>query len=294
MSAVLILGAMACAGAALLALPLILRRRRTAARGEFDQAVYRDQLEELDRDAARGVISETDAEAARREISRRLIAAAHEGQESAPQAPRTAASAGGRGTITAIAVLAPLAAGAIYWALGSPDLPGQPFAARTPASPGPTTAQIGRMVEMLERRLAENPDEIQGWIILTTAYLRMGRPEDAEKALARAITLAGEDKARASMIAANFGEALVAISGGQVTPRAKAAFERALELLPTHPMAGYYLGLARLQAGDAEAALTVWRRIVAKAPKDAPWRAELQNRIEKLAAERGLEKDAAP
>ena len=47
------------------------------------------------------------------------------------------------------------------------------------------------MVAALERRLAEKPDEIQGWVILTTAYLRVGRPADAEKALGRALALAG-------------------------------------------------------------------------------------------------------
>jgi cytochrome c-type biogenesis protein CcmH len=168
------------------------------------------------------------------------------------------------------------------------------LAARTIPPAGPTTEQIGRMVAALERRLAESPDEIQGWIILTTAYLRMGRPADAERALNRALELAGDDKARSASIAVNYGEALVAMAGGRVTPAAKSAFERALKLSPKHPAAGYYLGLAQLQAGDVQGAIAVWRRIADGAPKDAPWLAELKNRIERLVKEQGPGAGQAP
>jgi cytochrome c-type biogenesis protein CcmH len=41
----------------------------------FDAAVYRDQLDEIESDRARGLIGETEAEAARIEIARRLLRA---------------------------------------------------------------------------------------------------------------------------------------------------------------------------------------------------------------------------
>jgi cytochrome c-type biogenesis protein CcmH len=290
-STLLILGALAGAGALLLALPLIFKHRDPSGRAAFDRAVFRDQLEELERDAARGVINESDAEAARAEIQRRILATALRDAESdaASKAPH-----GSRGVIAAIALLAPLAAGGIYFALGSPNLPDQPLAARTLTQAGPTTEQIGRMVAALERRLAENPDEIQGWIILTSAYLRMGRQADAERALNRALELAGDDKPRGASIAATYGEALVAMAGGRVTPAARSAFERALKLSPKHPAAGYYLGLAQLQEGDVQGAIAVWRRIADGAPKDAPWLEELKKRIERLVKEQGPGAGQAP
>ncbi len=287
MTVLIILGAMGCLGAVLLALPLIGNRPPPSDRAAFDRTVFRDQLDELERDVARGVINQGDAEAARTEIQRRILATA-EAEKTSGATPK--ASHGARGLIAAVAILAPLAAGAIYLALGSPDLPGQPFAAREPAPDapaGPTTEQIGRMVAALERRLAEKPDEIQGWIILTTAYLRVGRPADAEKAFRRALELAGDDKAHGASIASNYGESLVAMAGGRVTPAAKSAFEKALELSPKNPAAGYYLGLAQLQAGDVKGAIAVWRRIADGAPEDAPWLAELKNRIERLVKQQG-------
>lgn len=294
MTPILILGGMALAGAALIALPLVFKRGSAEERAAFDRAVFRDQLRELERDIARGVVSEADASAARTEIERRILATAEGpdasgGEEDTRAARITGAS---RAAIVSLAIALPIAAGAIYLVLGSPDLPGQPFASRTPADEapaGPTTAQIATMVEMLERRLNEHPEELQGWAILTTAYLRLGRKADAERALNTALELAASDKARGASIAANYGEALVAMADGQVTPGAKSAFERALALAPKHPAAGYYLGLAELQAGDAKAALAIWRRIAEDAPKDAPWLPQLNSRIDTLAKERGLE-----
>jgi cytochrome c-type biogenesis protein CcmH len=115
----------------------------------------------------------------------------------------------------------------------------------------------------------------------------VGRPADAEKAFRRALELAGDDKARGASIASNYGESLVAMAGGRVTPAAKSAFEKALELSPKNPAAGYYLGLAQLQAGDVKGAIAVWRRIADGAPEDAPWLAELKKRIERLVKQQG-------
>src|SRR6185312_13179003 len=61
--------------------------RRTPLRSGSDVAVYRDQLEEIERDRTAGLIGGPEAEAARVEVSRRLIAAAE------PVAPMPAAGA---------------------------------------------------------------------------------------------------------------------------------------------------------------------------------------------------------
>src|SRR5260370_85402 len=52
-----------------------LRHRDRQPSGGSEAAVYRDQLAEIDRDAAAGLIGPAEADAARVEISRRLLAA---------------------------------------------------------------------------------------------------------------------------------------------------------------------------------------------------------------------------
>src|SRR6185295_11489694 len=65
----------ALAAAACLPLLLPLGRARRAARPAAApaMAIYRDQLDEVDRDLARGVIADAEAAGARTEIARRLI-----------------------------------------------------------------------------------------------------------------------------------------------------------------------------------------------------------------------------
>ncbi len=61
--------------AAIFAVLWPLSRRAPLVAGS-DVAVYRDQLDEIERDRVAGLIGEREAEAARVEVSRRLIAAA--------------------------------------------------------------------------------------------------------------------------------------------------------------------------------------------------------------------------
>ena len=51
--------------AALLAWPLWRQRKGAATRAEYDLAVFRDQLAEIERDAERGLLQPKQAEAAR-------------------------------------------------------------------------------------------------------------------------------------------------------------------------------------------------------------------------------------
>ena len=60
-------------------LPLAGRTAARTADGAHDLEVYRDQLAELDRDAARGLIQPAEAEQARAEIARRILKAGQVG-----------------------------------------------------------------------------------------------------------------------------------------------------------------------------------------------------------------------
>lgn len=67
--------ALALMVALLLALAAIRRREGAESAAAYDLRVYRDQLRDVDRDAARGIIAEAEAERLRAEVSRRILAA---------------------------------------------------------------------------------------------------------------------------------------------------------------------------------------------------------------------------
>src|SRR3954469_7975323 len=112
--------------------------RRTPLRSGSDIAVYRDQLDEIERDRAAALIGEREAEAARIEVSRRLLAAADVAEPAAvggfPWRRRGAPVAGSpwrrRGASLVALILLPLGALGLYLTLGSPQLSGQPPTAK--------------------------------------------------------------------------------------------------------------------------------------------------------------------
>jgi cytochrome c-type biogenesis protein CcmH len=241
-----------------------LRRPRDPAPSGSDVAVYRDQLQEIERDRAAGLIPEEEAQAARVEVSRRLLAAADAG------AAETAASPSGalwrRRVVAVVALVAlPLGAGGLYLALGSPELAGQPLAGRA-ANPH-ADQSIDSLVARVEERLAQNPQDGRGWELLAPIYLRMGRFDDAVQARRHSLSLNGDSAARQ----ADLGEALTAAANGVVTADAKSAFSRALELDARVVKARFFLGLAAEQDGQREEAARIWRALIAQAPADASW-----------------------
>jgi len=229
-----------------------------------DIAVYRDQLDEIERDRSAGGIREADAQAARAEVSRRLIAAADAAQF-AHSLPVGSALRRRRATAIAAVVVLPVVALTLYLAIGSPQLPGQPLSARLQAVH--QDQSVASLVSKVEAHLERNPDDARGYEVLAPVYLRLGRFEDAVNARRKLLALNGENAERQS----GLGEALTAAANGIVTSDAKSAFERSLALDPGQSKAQFYMGMAAEQDGDRAQATAIWRDMISRAPADAPW-----------------------
>jgi cytochrome c-type biogenesis protein CcmH len=263
MTLLLILVTMTVAAALAVILPLA--RNAADARSGSDVAVYRDQLDEIERDLASGHIGKFEAGEARVEISRRLLAAADAAH--ATSTASGAASVAWRRRIAAgVALLAlPALAGSLYLWLGSPEL----ASAQQQTAPGAAAAQdsVDGLVAQAEAHLQRNPEDSRGWEILAPVYMRLDRYSDAVTAWRNALRLLGDSADRE----ANLGEALTAEANGVVTAEAKAAFVRAVRLDETTVSARYYLGLAAEQDGRREEAAKIWRDLIAEAPAGASW-----------------------
>ncbi len=253
--------------AAILAVLWPLGRNPRAVRGGSDLLVYKDQLQEIDRDRAAGLIGEAEAEAARLEVSRRLLAAADTAGSEPRTAPAAAAHYMRRRRVAALAalIILPFGPPGLYLALGSPNLPGEPAFARVKTAQGHES--IASLVNEVEAHLARNPNDGAGWEVIAPVYIRLGRFDDAVAARRKSLALNGDTAARE----ADLGEALAAAANGVVTAEAKDAFERAVARDPHEPKARYFLGLAAKQDGKNEEAVSIWRSLLADAPPDAPW-----------------------
>lgn len=263
--------------AAALLFPLLRAVASVDVPQSHDVEVYRDQLDELTRDARQGLIGGVEADFAKAEVARRLLAA-----QSAVEASNgtTMTRRSNRLAQAAIIGFLPVASLCLYLTTGRPGIPDAPLAARL-QNPGD---DLNILVARVERQLALKPDDGAGWDLLAPIYYRTGRTEDAAAAFRKAIDSLGPTPERL----AGYAESLMALSNGVVTQEAEAALRRLVALKPDDPRASFYLALAAEQAGNRPEALSGFRRIAGLSPSDAPWLPLVRQHIA------GLERGAEP
>ena len=233
----LIFTGMTAAAVAVLLVPFLRKSSRIQnSDADFNLAVYRDQLQELERDQGRGLIGAAEADAARNEISRRLLQVAK---------PETFAT-GNRYALLAV-LLVPLVALPIYAKYGSPRLPDVPLQERLKGAIA--NQDFEALVATVEAHLAEAPNDIEGWKVLAPAYKREQRWGDAADAYANILQLAPPT----AEAIADYGEMLVFANEGMVTSDAERAFAEALKLDAKNDRATFYYDMALKQEGKAPA-----------------------------------------
>lgn len=110
----------------------------------------------------------------------------------------------------------------------------------------PALAEADAMHEMdeaitaLERRIAQEPDNIEGWMLLGRSYMSLQRFGDAAQAFRQAVAL---DETHSVQLLADFGEALALSEPEGLQGEAGAIFERVLTTSPAHPKGLWYGGL---------------------------------------------------
>src|SRR5919201_1202345 len=219
-----------------------------------------------------------EAEAARIEISRRLLARA-EAEERSPA--RRAGPDAAKIALAATTAGVPLAALALYLAVGSPGLPNQPYAQRSALKL--ENASVAQLVERVEARLRERPEDGKGWDVIAPVYLTQQRYQDAALAFANAIRLLGESTKRL----AGFAEATVLANNGIITEEARLAYEKVLRIGPGLVEARFWVALAKEQDGDLDRAAQDYQGLLAEAPAQAPWRSAVEERLKAVRSRLG-------
>jgi cytochrome c-type biogenesis protein CcmH len=227
--------------------------------GNANRSIYRDQLTELERDLSLGTLDRTQYEAARAELQRRVLEEA--GAGSAP-ASRTGATA--TRTALVIGVAMPVIAALLYWHLGQPQGIDASRQATQDTAP-PTPEQFQAMTQQLAERMASNPDDPVGWLMLGRAYKALERYPEAVQALAEANRRRPGD----AEILVEYAEALAQAAGGKFGTEPTRLLDQALAVAPDDPKALTLAGGAALQAGDYGTAVRHWERLATQVPPDS-------------------------
>ncbi len=147
---------------------------------------------------------------------------------------------------------------------------------------------VEALVKRVEKRVADNPNDADGWRMLGWSYFNVGRYKDAVSSYRRAVDLQKDNPTLKALL----GEAMVSEAGDTVTDAALATFEEVLAINPNDERARFFKGVAKVQKGDNQGALDEWLALYKIAPADAEWTSDLRKRIEETAKQAGIDVSA--
>ena len=166
----------------------------------------------------------------------------------------------------------PLCAGLLYWHLGQPSGIGAPKHTAPDAS-NITQADFEAMTAKLAQRMAANPDDPVGWLMLGRAYKALERYPDAVQALQEA----NRRKPNEPEILVEYAEALALQHGRSLDGEPMRLLERALKIDPNNPKALTLAGAAAFEAKDYKRAIAYWERLLGQVPADSELAQALQD-----------------
>ena len=223
-------------------------------------ALYRERLAELERDR-----SEIEAEryaALREDLERGLLADV----DAAPAAGATAARPPPRWMAVMIGLMVPVCGLGIYLWLGSSQaIDPRAQQPRVAAGGTETAPDVEAMVDSLAAKLAADPANAEGWLLLARSRVVQERFGEAIAAFEKAHALLGDSPS----LLADWAEVEAAHDGNRFPVQALGRLDRALELDPGHQKALWLGGFAAVQHGRADVARVRWERLLARQPPES-------------------------
>jgi cytochrome c-type biogenesis protein CcmH len=170
------------------------------------------------------------------------------------------------GWLTAAALLLGATGYAAQQQAGLPGRPATPEAQRVEVDPG---------LVAFRTMILPGTDADRAALVAADAALRAGDTAGAAAGLLAAI----ERQPTHAALWTGLGGALAAHDAGQLSPSARLAFRRAVELAPNEPGPPFFVGMALAQSGDLPGAKAAWLRALQLAPRDAAWRVDIAERL---------------
>ncbi len=283
MSAFLILAAiLLCAVTAILLWPLLRARPDTDDSGESPALkILREQRKELDAELAAGSIDAARHTETLAELERRALE-----ESSAPEAARSAGPR--RAWAIALALVLPLSAVGLYVWIGNPAGL-HPEQAVDESAQHVTPAQIDAMLGKLAERVAANPDDLEGLLMLGRSYMVLGRFADAEKSFALLAS-----KRPDAQTYADWADALAAAQGRSLAGKPEELINKALKLDPQNIKALALAGTVAFDRKDFKTAIKHWQKIAALVPADSEFGQSVQSMLQEARSHAGLPDTSSP
>lgn len=264
MTAFLLAAVLMTAAALAFILPTLLGKQKTsdaqAPRDQVNLAVLRDQLRELDRDLASGTIDTSAYDSARRDLEERVA----EDVKPGPQVHKPTSS----GTVQALAVgvAVIIAATGLYAYVGKPaGLDAVQVAAAGDSGRESAPKDANAAIEQLAQLLKTQPENVEGWTMLARSLNAMNRYAEASRAYQYLTALVPKD----AQLLTEYAGSVAMAQGASLQGEPEKILARALAAEPGNTKALSLSGSAAFERADYDAAIALWKRVLALAPADS-------------------------
>ena len=221
--------------------------------------ILRDQSAELDADLRDGLLTQDAYEQGKRELQARLLEEVNVAEQPARPPHRSA-----RMLAIMLAVLLPLFSVLLYLTIGNTKA----------LLPQPEVAVGGDFgiirseakLQELEKKLAQQPENPDGWVVLARSYTELQRFPDAVRAYAQLVKLVPGE----AHIWASYADVYAMSNNQSLLGEPTIFLNKALELDSNNTMALALAGSAAMERGDYPAAITHWTKLADLMPQDNP------------------------
>jgi cytochrome c-type biogenesis protein CcmH len=149
----------------------------------------------------------------------------------------------------------------------------------------PDSAEMDSMIATLRSKLAENPEDLDGWMLLARTLRATQQFPAALEALENANRLSPNNP---FIIVAIVETQIYMSPGGQITPEMTATLQQALEMQPDMQKALWLLGIAASQAGDDAFAIAYWESLLEQVEPGSNVAKSVQAQVNAAKAQMGM------
>lgn len=229
--------------------------------------IFRERLAELESEREQGTLAAEEFATLKLELERNLLIDA----EDVPVQSKPLVRVGQTQLVTAtlLALMIPAAALGLYNHLGRAD--DLALALNAPASQGSQGEQVSleQAIAGLERELAANPDNAEGWYLLANTYMSMGNYAGGAEAFRELLQVLPQDAPQYASVMGQLAQALYFAGETRMTNEVRAQIEATLVIDPTEIAALGLLGIDAFEQQDFKAAIEHWSKALAGAEGQA-------------------------
>ncbi|CAI8767456.1 c-type cytochrome biogenesis protein CcmI [Methylococcus capsulatus] len=253
-------------------LPTLLGQKSAAGvdRARLNWLINRQKREELAAETGDDQAAERLGEEFDRDLLADLAAAETGPRRQPPEAGKTA--------VIVVLTALPLAILALYGGLGRMDLVARP-ATVAAAEPAMAAGDLQARIEQLSRRLQQQPNDLDGWLLLGRSLLAVQQTDKAVQAYEFALKLAPGNPDVEALYAQALGEA----NQGSLAGKPTEIIEGVLQRNPDHMHSLWLAGLAAVEREDKPKALEYWKKLRSLLPPDGEQTRQLDGYIAELA-----------